>query len=83
MLIDKFKNIEKNTIEDLSDKYVEENKEKQKIEAKLEKYIKWKKNNINDIKELISYIEYHRTDKNMCFTQPIIDELESIMDRAL
>lgn len=83
MLIDKFKNIEKNTIEDLSDKYVEENKEKQKIEAKLEKYIKWKNNTIKDIKELISYIEYHRTDKNMCFTQSIIDELESIMDRTL
>lgn len=30
MLIDKFKNIEKNTIEDLSDKYVEENKENKK-----------------------------------------------------
>lgn len=83
MLIDKFKNIEKNTIEDLSDKYVEENKEKQKIEAKLEKYIKWKNNTIKDIKELISYIEYHMNDKNICFTQVIIDELESIMDRTL
>lgn len=73
----------KSDIENLSIKYVSENQLKQEALEKVEKYSNWKRNTIKDIKELIYYLEKHTNKYDEIIINPVIDELNKIIERVI